>query len=496
MTDVVVVGAGTAGCILAARLAAAGYSITLIEAGPDYGPSRQSWPPELLRGASLPTTHDWGYSGDTFGGRSLPYDRAKVMGGCSSHNGCTQSLGWGADYDSWPSVDGVGWSAAELAPLFARVAEQMSFQTYEPESVQPFHRAFLTACHQSGLVSADDFADLGGVEGAGCPPVNMVEGVRMNTSLTYVDPVRSLPNLTIISDAEVNRVLLDHGRVTAVEYVKGTTTSVISADEVVISAGAYGTPAILQRSGIGDPQLLSQAGVETRVALPGVGKNLHDHPAAIIELSATPRLAALLQEFEADHFLPEEQSVAKVRSPQARGPYDLHLYPWIERDANDLWTCVFPVGLLTPLSRGTVSISSADVLSPPVIDSGFFSDPNGVDLAAVRWGLQLTAELIRSQAFSGLLGPAISAPPQGASDDQIDTWIRSSHSHYWHPAGSCQMGDPEDPLSVVDYAGRVAGVESLRIADASIFPQIPRSTPAWPTAMVGERIAELMLAGV
>ncbi|MFJ7217803.1 GMC family oxidoreductase [Amycolatopsis sp. NPDC098790] len=491
--DVIVVGAGTAGCVVAARLARAGRSVIVLEAGPDYGPSPAGWPADLLDAASLPTSHDWGFHGFGAGGRRLEYERAKVVGGCSSHNGCTQTAGWGPDYDRWPAENGVGWSAAELGPLFDRVAGDMAFQHYAPHEVQPFHRAFLEACAASGLPLVDDFGDLDGAQGAGCPPANAVDGVRRNTSFSYLDDARSQPGFTIIDRAEVTRVLLEGDRATHVEYVRDGSTSTVRGNEIVLCAGAYGSPVVLQRSGIGDPDRLRAAGIEPLVALPGVGRNLHDHPAAQIVLPATALLRDRLEEFGRQRWLPEEQSVAKLRSPRSRGPYDLHVYPWVEADDGG-WSCVFPVGLLTPRSRGSVSVVSGELGDQPVIDSAFFSDADGDDIAAVRFGIRWTLDLLSHKRMSELVGPpSTGTPSRKTSDDELDAWIRASHTHYWHPAGTCRLGAAGDPLAVVDHQARVLGVRGLRVADASLFPEIPRATPAWPTAVAGERVAQLML---
>jgi choline dehydrogenase len=495
VADFVVAGGGTAGCVIAARLAGAGHSVVVIEAGPDYGPRGDQWPTDLLEAASLPTSHDWGYAGVGAGGQPLMLDRAKVIGGCSTHNGCSQMVGWAGDYDAW-AANSPGWSAAELRPLFATGSTRMRLRHFAEDEIQPFHREFLRACAGSGLALTHDFVDLDGGAGAGCPPVNIEQGTRINAAFAYLDEVRQHPLVQVLADTMVDRVLLEQGRAVGVAARERGQSVVVRADQVILAGGAYGTPAMLQRSGIGDPDQLLAAGVTPKVSLPGVGRNLHDHPAAEIEFRGTARLAAELDDFARERWLPEEQAVAKLRSPNARGPYDLHVYPWVERaEENGAWRCIFPVALLTPRSRGTVTIVSADPEQPPAIHTAYFSDPDGADLAGVRWGVRWTTGMVGVAGLAGLLGPKSSGPGVEATDADIDRWIQATHAHYWHPAGTAKMGPEEDSASVVDFAGRVHGVPGLRVADACVFPALPRATPALPTVIVGERIARFVLSG-
>ena len=493
--EVVVVGGGTSGCVVAGRLAAAGVSVLLIEAGPDYGPHGGWWPEDLLAAASLPTSHDWGFQGAGAGGQALDHDRARVIGGCSAHNGCTQSVGWAGDYDAWAPAGPSGWTADELGGTFAKAAEAMSVRAYLDEEVQPFHRAFLAGCSPLGMAVDHDFLDLRAGEGAGCPPVNIVDGVRINSAFAYLDPVRGLPHLRILAEAHVSRLLIRNGRATGVELLHQGELHTVSAVEVVLAAGAYGSPAILQRSGVGDVDVLSELGVEPVHRLLGVGRNLHDHPAVQLEFAGSARLTDELQGFARSHWVPEEQSVAKLRSPESDGPYDLHIYPWVappEGEARQ-WRCVIPVGLLTPRSRGQLRITSAAPLDPPIIDPGYFSDLEGADLRAIRFGVRWANDLVQSAQLRPLLGAMTSGLEASATDNEVDRWTRDAHAHYWHPAGTCRMGEPTNPAAVVDRSGRVHGLDALRVADASIFPAIPRATPALPTVVVGERVAHFMI---
>jgi choline dehydrogenase len=496
-SDVIVVGGGTAGCVLAGRLVEAGFRVTLLEAGPDYGPPDSGrWPDDLLRvSASLPVEHDWGYAGSGAGGQPLAFERARVIGGCSAHNGCGLGVGWGGDYDRWAASGLPGWSADELAPLFARARERMRVRVSTAEEVQPFHGAYLDAAVAAGVRRTDDLGDLTGEVGCGIEPMNVVGGIRWNAAFGYLDPVRGRPELELIDEALVDRVLFEGNRAVGVRAIVAGEVRELRAELVVLSAGTYGSAEILLRTGIGEPDELRRVGVEPLVDLSGVGVNLHDQPAVELRFEGSDHLLAAVAEFTETHaWLPEEQAMVKLASPVCDGPYDLHVYPWMERDARlpSGWLCVIAIGLLTPRSRGRLRLRSADPAERSELDHGFLSEPADVEplIAGTRWAL----ELVASEAFAPYLGKPLQVPPEEDDRASLTKWTRSMHAHYWHPAGTCRMGPEGDPRSVVDADGRVHAVEGLRIADASIFPEIPRSTPTWPTVVVGERIANVLLS--
>ncbi|MET9659926.1 GMC family oxidoreductase N-terminal domain-containing protein [Streptomyces sp. NPDC006510] len=479
--EIVVLGGGTAGCVVAGRLAER-HQVLLLEAGPDYGPDYAAWPADLLDATTLPASHDWGYQG-----AGLTFERCRVIGGCSTHNGCTQSAGWAGDYDAWAAAGLTGWDSASLSPLFDQAAKKLRFRTYREDEVQPFQRDFIAAGAALGLPVRHDFDQLDGGLGIGCAPVNITPGgVRFNTAFGYLDPVRDNGNLTVIGGVKADRVILDHGRAVGVEVrTEDGARHRIDASLVVVSAGAYGSPEVMLRSGIGPAEHLAEVGVSLSHHLPGVGENLHDHPSVHLEFAATEQLAADLNEFSRTRLLPDEQAIAKLRSPYAgaAAPYDLHVYPWVERDATlpHGWRCFLPVGLLNPRSRGTVRLRSADPDALAAVDHAYLSHPD--DLAALVHGVTW----VRQLELSHYLGTQLLTP-----DEDLPAWIKAHHQHYWHPAGSCRMGPDGDPGAVVDHTGKVHGLDGLYLADASIFPDVPRATPALPTTVVGERIAAFL----
>lgn len=483
--DVVVIGGGTAGCVVAGRLAErADRRVLLIEAGPDYG-CRDSgrWPADLLDASTLPTSHDWGYRGPGAAGRTLEFDRARVMGGCSTHNGCTQSWGWSGDYDRWAAAGLDGWSAADLRAHFDSATERMRVGRYDDSDVQPFHRAFVDACQADGIPRSADLDGLDGGVGVDVSPINIVDGARWNASFAYVDPVREHGHLEIWPITTVLRIVIDSGRVTGVELLRDGAVTVVNCDQVVLCAGAYGTPEILMRSGVGRLEDLADVGAGVQVELPGVGDNLHDHPAVTVEFDASAHLVAQLDAFRVEHgWLPEEQALAKVASASSDGPFDLHIYPWVEPrpDSPTGWAVVVPVALLTPASRGRLRVPRDGGVVP---DHAYLAAPS--DRAALADGLAMAQRLCATDTLAPLLGTRRN--PQ-RSDEDIESWMVRTHSHYWHPAGTAAMGLPEHG-GVCDADGRVHGVVGLRVADASIFPEVPRATPALPVVVVGERIA-------
>jgi choline dehydrogenase len=494
-TNFLVLGGGTAGCVVAARLLAAGHRVTLIEAGPDYGAWQSgNWPDDLLDAAALPLdSHDWGYQGTGAGAQALPYERAKVLGGCSAHNGCTQTVGWQGDYDRWAAQGCPGWDAASLTVDFERASAALQLRTYAENEIQPFHRAFIDSCSLAGLPYRHDLHRLDGEQGVGCAPVNTVEGVRINTAFAYLDPWRCDPGLTIIDQATVDTLTFDGLTVVGATYLRDGERHAVDAEQIILCAGAYGSPEILLRSGIGPADHLSAVGIATVLELPGVGENLHEHPAIQLEYAASAELAAALAEFAATQWLPEEQAIAKLRSPHSDGPFDLHVYPWVEPDA-DLeygWRVVYAVSQLRPRSRGSVRLRSADPSIPAVIDPRFLSDPDGIDATSLIFGLEWITHITEGSMSRYLDHPLHNLAAHQPAD--IADWLRRHHTHYWHPAGSCRMGSATDPMSVVREDGSVIGLTGLTVADASVFPDIPRATPALPVVVVAERIARFLL---
>jgi choline dehydrogenase len=501
--DTVVIGGGTAGAVVAGLLAeGSDERVLVLEAGPDFGSFESGdWPSDLLDARALGYTHDWRYgSGDTYQGRIVTFERARVIGGCSAHNGCAAIWGSRVDYDGWAALGLDGWSTDELLPLFARADERLRVRRYTPDEVTPFQRACLTAAPGAGIPLTDDLNDLDEDEGMAPSPVNIVAGTRWNAAFAYLDPVRGRSTLAIAGDCCVDRLEIENGRAGSVRYLGPDGPGTVHAERFVVAGGAYGSPAVLLRSGIGEPDELRAAGVEPTISLPGVGKNLHDHPSVSLTYSGTPELEGAMRAFGAERWMPEEQTIAKFRSrhyPQAESGFDLHLYPVGGPDSETAsgWHWYFPVACMTPGSRGAVTLRSADPWQEPRIDHGYITDPEGHDRAILMEGVRIGRELAAQPALRDVLGEEIAPGLSRQSDADLERWIEGTIAHYYHPVGTCAMGPESDRMSVTDARGRVHGLDNVFVADCSIMPVIPRANTNVPAVVVGERIAGWLLGG-
>jgi choline dehydrogenase len=265
----------------------------------------------------------------------------------------------------------------------------------------------------------------------------------------------------------------------------------IEAGRVIVAAGTYGSPAILLRSGIGDSSELRAVGITPTHDLPGVGRNLHDHPRVSIGYTGTRELEEMMAAFARDHWMPEEQTIAKAQSSRCTQAFDLHIYPVGGPDlrARTGWRWTLEVACLTPRSRGALRITSAEVEAPPIIDHRYLSDPDGEDLRVLADGVELTREIAAKPALSRFVGNEISRVGSGHPRTETEAFVRSNCLHYYHPVGTCRMGPASDKSAVVDARGRIHGLDNAYVADASIMPVIPRANTNLPALVVGERIA-------
>jgi choline dehydrogenase len=487
---VIVIGAGSSGSVIVGRLAAeSDASVVLVEAGPDYGArSSEDWPADLLDGGALVTSHDWGYaSGELSGREPITFPRARVIGGCSAHNGCVVAVGCPADYDGWAAAAGdPRWAADAIRPALARALERLTVRTYTDDEVGPFHRFCLDAAAALGLPRADDLDDLDGGLGFGIEPVNIDGGVRVNAAFAYIDPARARPNLTILDHGLCDRIAFAPGGGGEVIVRRAGKEERIAATTIVLAAGTYGSPAILQRSGVGDPADLEAAGIATVHELRGVGRNLHDHPLVELEFSGSDRLRALLAESTAVRFTPEEQTLGKLRSSRASGPYDIHVFP-IAAHPHSLLAgrVMLVVAAMEPRSRGVLRVLGPDPEAAPLIDHGYLTDADGHDRTVLAEGSERMRELAATEPLRSMIGDELPSTAESPID--------SFYAHYFHPVGTCAMGRASDPLAVCDGAGRVYGLEGVVVADCSLMPVIPRANTNVPAVLVGERIAETLL---
>ena len=427
--DVVVAGGGTAGCVLAGRLSEdSGRTVCIVEAGPDYGHyDHGRWPADILDGRGLALdSHCWERSDE----QDRSQLRAQILGGCSSHNACVILRGSDSDYDAW----GPGWTASDLRPYLDRAEHAFATRVLDESELSPFIKAFVEASGAAAIVH----------------PVNMtVDGVRWNAAFAWIDPARERENLTIQADTIVDRVLLDGACAIGV----ATSAGDIRADTVVIAASAYGSPAILLRSGITD--------------LP-VGENLSDHVGTGMGWEPTEQLRADWDRWTADHPL----AFAGVTIRAADG--DLFLFPAVE-PGYEISAAVFA---MRPRSLGRVSLTAADPRAPLAIDHGFLS--HEADVQVLVQGFEQLRELGRTEAVRRY-AERENRPGESVS---AESHVRATARGFFHPTGTCGIG------RVVDESGRVYGYENLVVADASIMPTIPRVNTNLTTAAIAEKLAE------
>lgn len=494
--DTVVVGAGTAGAVVAGRLAAARSGRTLLlEAGPDYGPAGSGrWPDDLLDATSVAKwSHDWGYTGE-YGGQVIHFHRARVIGGCSSHNAGEVVFGSRFDYDGWAAAGNPRWSAAELAPLFAAAWQQLRVRPVGLDELTPFQRACRDAIVAAGIPAVADFNDLSQDTGVAPVPVSVDGGTRINSAFGYIDPVRD--RLVVAGDSLVEQVLVRGGRAAGVAVRDGSRLVEIGASRVVLSAGVYGSPAILLRSGIGPADHLRAVGIEPALDLPGVGRNLHDQPCVEIWYRGSGELIEAMEQHRAETgWRPDEQVIAKYPSASCRQGFDMHIYPvgGCSKDAS-AWYWFLGAACLTPLSRGTVRLTGPDPGDRLAIDHRYLSDPGGYDRARLAEGVERVREVAAAPELRRLLGRETRPGPDISDRQAIERFLDHAAVHYYHPAGTCKMGPASDPDAVVGSTGQVHGIDGLYVADASIMPAVTSGNTNMPTAVIGERIAQSLLS--
>lgn len=492
--EYIVVGGGTAGNVVAARLAEAGKDVLVLEAGPDFGPQGDpAWPADLVDATRLGRSHDWGYdSGDTYPWR-VGFERARAIGGSSDMNGCTQTWGHRRDYDAWAESGLRGWAADDLVPLFEEGMRRMRVRQFMAAELTPWQHAWYDAAPAVGMPRLSSLNDLDEAAGFAPEAMNIQDGVRVNSAFAYLDPARSLPNLTIVGDALVDRVVVEHGRATAVVVHHHGERVTVRGGTIVLAGGAYNSPTILLRSGIGPSAQLAPLGIRVIAHLPGVGENLHDQPFLLMSWAGSDRIADAMAAARAAGWSPDEQAMGKAASSFEAEAFDLHFLPYSPTHRGDEKRWSAGTSALLPRSRGFVRIRSTDPEGKPVIDHRFLSDPEGVDVAMLIEGAEMLRELAASPGLAPLVGPEIHPGPSTFDRAELAAHLYRNPDNYWHPVGTCKMGAAEDPLAVVDARGAVHGIEGLHVADCSIMPRIPRATTAMPAIVIGEKVSRILL---
>jgi choline dehydrogenase len=509
--DVIIIGAGSAGCVLAARLSEdPRRSVLLLEAGPDY-PNFEYLPHDLKFGNNMWLSaygpHNWGYVATVTPQQTqLTIPRGKATGGTSAINGQVLYRGIPEDYDNWASWGNDEWSFLKVLPYFRKMENDHDFsgdfhgstgpvpvRRYKRDEWLPHAVAFHQACLASGF---PDDPDQNHPESTGVSPRarNTIDGVRISMALAYLDPARHRLNLTVKPTVTVHRLLFDGRRAVGVEVECGGERFIVEGERIVLSGGAIGSPHLLLLSGVGPAAQLQSAGVEVRHDLPGVGQNLRDHPSATVLLRVAgerpdvqaPAIQVGLRYTVEGSYLRNDMQITPILMTSEHRPVQVV----INDDDNYLG---LSCSLQLALSAGELRLTSADPRVQPFLDYRYISDP--FDAERLRKAVRLAVRMAADPAFKDLvIERVLPADANLASDEALDDWLVRNLGTSHHISGTCRMGPASDPMAVVNQYGRVHGLDGLWVADASIMPDCIRANTNATTIMIGERVADFIKA--
>ena len=503
--DVIVVGGGSAGSVVAARMAEdPDTTVLLLEAGTDY-PDLANLPEDIQNGHTRTaederSEHNWALRGTiTEEQGEIHVAQGKVIGGGGSINGQVFLRGIPQDFDDWASWGNEEWSYTKVLPYFRKAETDLDIKDdfHGTDGPLPISRkigetwpviqsAFHTACLQNGFDTTDD---MNGVEptGVGVVPMNNQKGVRMSTAITHLAPMRHHLNLTIRGNVFARKILIENRQVTGVEVESGGEVFTVESNKVVISAGALKSPHILMLSGIGPKDQLDEYGIDVLQDTPGVGANLRNHPISPISfrvkegIKLQPDASGVRIALRYTAKGSDDSNDMMMTTSSLFSPFTGEMLP----DRIGRISCVIEL----PAGAGFVRLNSADPAVQPKFDYRYFSHPE--DMRRMRDGIRLAVKMLETDAYKDVSDGRVTPTEEILTDDDaLDLWIRQTVGSARHVSGTCKIGPDSDPMAVVDQQCRVKGLQGLWIADSSVMPQVPRANANATAIMIGERVAE------